>query len=262
MRVGISTASFFNKLYNEDAFDELRALGCDLCEVFLTTFSEYGADFADLLAARKGNVEVHSVHTLNQNFEPELFNPNPRTFGDAWKLYSTVLASARTLGARCYTFHGPSRLKKRAYVFDYDFLGERARLLTERAAEFGVTLCYENVHWTYFSEPAYFRSLRPKAPALGSCLDIKQAMQSGIDYREFLDAMGDSLRTVHLCDYDENGKLTLPGRGVFDFPGLVRELARRKLDVPLLLELYAGDYGSFDEVGESFAYVKSIAQGA
>lgn len=258
MRAGISSATFFNKLFNEDVFDELRRMDCGVCEVFLTTYSEYGEEFAKLLASRMGDIEVHSVHTLNTQFEPELFNKNPRTFADAFALYEKVLAGARVLGAKNYTFHGPSRLKKREYKFDFDFLGERAELLCRRAAEFGVTLCYENVHWTYFSEPSYFRELAAHAPELGSCLDIKQAMQSGIDYREFIGAMGDTIRTVHLCDYDENGKLTLPGRGIFDFRGLVRALRDSGVDAPLLLELYSSDYESFDEVRESFEYIKSL----
>ncbi len=94
MRAGISSATFFNKLFNEDVFDELRRMDCGVCEVFLTTYSEYGEEFAKLLASRKGDIEVHSVHTLNTQFEPELFNKNPRTFADAFALYEKVLARA------------------------------------------------------------------------------------------------------------------------------------------------------------------------
>ena len=258
MRAGISSATFFNKLVNEDVFDELRRMNCGVCEVFLSTYSEYEESFAELLASRRGGIEVHSIHTLNTQFEPELFNRNPRTFADARALFEKVLGSARILGAKYYTFHGPSRLKKREYRFDYAFLGERMRTLCGIAAEFGVEICYENVHWTYFSEPSYFAELHARVPGLGSCLDIKQAMQSGIDYRKFVGVMGDSIRTVHLCDYDENGKLTLPGRGVFDFRELISVLRDAGVDAPLLLELYSSDYDSFDEVRESFEYIKSL----
>ena len=258
MEVGISSATFFNRRYNEDVFDELRRMNCGICEVFLTTFSEYGRDFAELLRARQGNIRVHSVHTLNQNFEPELFNVNPRTFRDAWGIYRTVLESARILGARNYTFHGSARLKKRKYVFDYDFLGRRVQQLVDKAAEYGVTLCYENVHWTYFSEPEYFSELSRRVTGLGSCLDVKQAMQAGIDYRDYVRAMDESLRTVHLCDYDADGKLTLPGKGIFDVAGLVRCLHDRNLDPPILLELYANDYRDLEEVAEAFEWVKKV----
>ena len=258
MRAGISSASFFNKRPNEEVFDLLRTLDCDLCETFLSTFCEYTEAFARLLASRKGEIEVHSVHTLNLHYEPELFNRNPRTFGDARKLYEQVLSSAQILGAKYYTFHGPARLKKRVYTFDFGYLAERLNLLLDVGEKFGVRLCYENVHWTYFSEPSYFAELKKRVPRLGSCLDVKQAMQSGIDYKKFVEVMGDSLCTVHVCDYDENGKLTLPGRGVFDFRELVRVLKANGTDAPLLLELYSDDYRSFEEVGESFHYIRSL----
>ena len=64
MKAGISTASFFNRIYNEEAFLHLNLLGCDLVEVFFTTYSEYEEDFAKKMAQSQGNIVVHSVHAL------------------------------------------------------------------------------------------------------------------------------------------------------------------------------------------------------
>ena len=51
MRTGVSTASLFLRKYNEEALPLLHALGVNTAEVFLTTFSEYGREFAEKLNA-------------------------------------------------------------------------------------------------------------------------------------------------------------------------------------------------------------------
>ena len=64
MRVGVSTASLFNRKYNEDALALFNEIGIQTAEVFLTSFSEYGEAFGKLLASKKGNVE--SIMTCAQ----------------------------------------------------------------------------------------------------------------------------------------------------------------------------------------------------
>ena len=54
MYTGVSTASLFLRANNEDALPLLEDLGVKTAEVFLTSFSEYGYPFADLLKERKG----------------------------------------------------------------------------------------------------------------------------------------------------------------------------------------------------------------
>ena len=53
MKVGISTASLFMRKNNEDALPLLNEMGVEVAEVFLTSFSEYGYPFAQLLKERK-----------------------------------------------------------------------------------------------------------------------------------------------------------------------------------------------------------------
>ncbi|MBO5363507.1 MAG: sugar phosphate isomerase/epimerase, partial [Clostridia bacterium] len=90
----------------------LENLGVKNAEVFLTSFCEYGYPFAELLAQRKGQVNVNSVHALNTQFEPQLFNDHPRTKADAYGWLEKVLASANALRAPHYTFHGTARIKR------------------------------------------------------------------------------------------------------------------------------------------------------
>jgi sugar phosphate isomerase/epimerase len=125
MRVGISTATFFNRIYNEDAFDQLKKLDCDLTEVFFTTYSEYEEEFVQKIARAKGDIVVHSVHALGTQFEPELFNVSPRVRADAERIFRKVCNAARILDAKYLTFHGPYIMKKQEYVLNYEKLGNR-----------------------------------------------------------------------------------------------------------------------------------------
>jgi sugar phosphate isomerase/epimerase len=257
MEIGVSSATFFNKEVTENSFGLMKRLGFKTAEVFLTTFSEYEKDFVEMLAARReaNGIRVYSVHSLNQQFEPELYNSNDRTRENAEVFFRKVAYGARVLGARYYTFHGPALLKRTPYRFDFEYLGERTRRICGILSEYGAELAYENVHWTYFSTPEYFLKLKREVENLRACLDIKQAMQSKIPYAEYLKVMGDRLVNVHVCDYDENGKLCVPGRGSFDFVEFFKVLKGTDYDGPVLMELYGDDYASFGEVDAGREYL-------
>ncbi|MBQ8343379.1 MAG: sugar phosphate isomerase/epimerase, partial [Clostridia bacterium] len=94
MQTGISTASLFMRKNNEEALPLLNDLGVKTAEVFLTSFSEYGKAFGNLLAKVKGGLFVNSVHALNTEFEPQLFSAHPRVKGDAYGWLDKVLESA------------------------------------------------------------------------------------------------------------------------------------------------------------------------
>lgn len=74
MKVGISTASLYGKLYTEQALEFFAQNSVDCAEVFLSSFSEYKEEFGRELQRVKGNVEVYSIHTLNSQFEGQLFS--------------------------------------------------------------------------------------------------------------------------------------------------------------------------------------------
>lgn len=264
MEIGISTASFFGRELTEDTFDIVKDLGFRTCEVFLTTFSEYREDFAKLINERKNGLEIYSVHTLNQQFEPELYNMMPRTREDCEYFFKQAARAAGILGARSYTFHGPARLRGRCYAFDYQRLGTRTEELCKiLAAEGnGCELAYENVGWAFFFNPEYFARLREISPSVKACLDIKQAMQAGLHAFDFLDCVKDRLINVHLCDYDETGQLSVPGKGNFDFVELFVRLADIGYDGPLMMELYSKNYNNYNEIGEGREYLMECLERA
>ena len=261
MTIGISTATYFGKSLTEDSFALIEQAGASVCEIFLTTFYEYKPEFAALIKQRLGKVKVHSIHTLNSQFEPQLYNTEPRTYLDAEEVFKQSLHIAKEVNAHYYTFHGVARLKKKDNIFNYEKLGQRTQQLCKICEDYGVQLCFENVHWAYYNFEGFFKNLLKYCPDICACLDIKQAMQSEVDYKKLIEDMSGKIKTVHICDYDASGKLCLPGKGIFDFEELFRMLSYNGYqNVPVLLELYSGDYKSFDEVKQSFDYIKAIAQ--
>lgn len=256
MRVGISTATFFLKELTEDSFSVIQHCGANLCEVFLTTYSEYEPSFISLLNERRGDVEVYSIHSLNTQFEPQLFNGAERTRRDAEAMFEKVLLAGKALGAKVYTFHGLSRLKRNAY-FDPVAVGKRLEELAKIAEKYDICLCLENVHWATFNSPAFFKEAKKYCPSAGSVLDIKQAWQSGYSWREYLDVMGDTLKNVHLSDV-AGGNITMVGKGDFPFEELIDRLENMGYQGPLMIEQYAKNYDSYDEVAWSVKYLENL----
>ena len=235
-------------------------MGAETAEVFMGTFREYKPDFGVQFAANRGDMPIHSIHTLNQHFEPELFNINPRTREDAEEWLRLALGNGQMMGAKYYTFHGQARLKRKAYNIDFATFGPKVRRINEICSEYGITLSYENVHWAFYNYPEFITSLAPYDLNLRTTLDIKQAMQAEVDAYAFLDKMGDRLSTVHVIDYDEDKRLCLPGRGKFDFAELFQRLTDLGFDGAVLIEAYHNDYQEINELQESLQYLKSLRQ--
>lgn len=260
-KVGISTATFFTKSLTEDSFRLIKSLGGECAEIFLTTHYEYAQDFGKLMVERlQGlDLEIYSVHALNTQFEPQLFNSMERTVNDALIPFRNVLSRARDVGAHAYTFHGQSRLKKSTNL-NLERIGKRLEQLNEEANEYGVKIGLENVHWAVFNQPEVFETIKANAPTLGTVLDIKQAWRSERDWREYIDIMGDRLINVHLCDHDENGKTCTIGKGVVDFKAIISYLKEKGYNGPFMIEQYASDYSSYDEIGEAVDFLKKTVE--
>lgn len=258
MKVGISTASLFLRKNNEEALPLFDAWGVPCAEVFLTSFCEYAPAFARTLAAAKGGVEIHSMHVLNTQYEPQLYAEHPRVLEDANGWLREVLASANILGARNYTFHGIARLK-RTFRENWQRFSAITAQIYETCRAAGVRLCYENVEWALYNRPGLFALLKKDCPDLGGVLDIKQARITGYDWREYLADMGESLATVHVSDVTAEGKMCLPGQGVFEFAELFARLRDIGFDGAVLIENYARDYDEPDELRRSFEYLADLA---
>ncbi len=259
MQVGISTASLFGRFNTEDGLKFLSDNKVPCAEIFLESFCEYNEDFGKLLKSIKGDIKVHSVHTLTTQFEPTLYSVNERAQKDSFELLEKTMSVAKLVGADYYTFHGGARFKKTPFSIDYDRVGMLTQKIIDTCQKFGVKLAYENVHWGYYNYVGFFSELRKRTTCLKATLDIKQARQSGLSYADFIQDMGQDIVTVHLSDVDEQGNMCLPGVGITDFDDLFLRLAGVGFNGALLLEVYKNDYKNFPELFRSLEYIKETA---
>lgn len=259
MKIGISTASLFVRKPTEDALKFLSDKGVQTAEVFLESYSEYNREFGDLLASVKGDTDIHSVHVLTTQFEPQLYSINARAAGDSFKILDMAMQAGEAVGAKYYTFHGPARLKKTPIVINFDKVGSITQKIIDVTESHGITLAYENVHWSYYNYIGFFNELRKRTVGLKGTLDIKQARQSGIPYSEFIDEMAGDIVTVHLSDINANGKMCLPGKGTTDFYDLFSRLFDNGFDGAFLIECYNDDFDKEEELFESVDYLKNVA---
>ena len=261
MKIGVSTASLFSRKNNEDALPYLNELGVECAEVFLTSFSEYSQEFGKLLAERKGGVQVHSLHVLNTQFEPQLFNTNERVKKDAFYWLNQALLAAKEFGASHYTFHGTARYKKATISGkndDFPSMQKGFAEIFEFCQNYQIKLCLENVEWSTYNRLGVFSKIREAVPDLGGVLDVKQARITGIPYQDYLLEMGESLTHVHVSDFDHNGKIRLPGQGNFDFSELVARLKDVGFDGKLLIEVYKDNYKDPYEIKTSVDFLNEI----
>lgn len=258
MKTGISTASLFGRYYSEDALKFFSENGIKTAEVFLESYGEYEPSFADVLNANKGGVEVHSVHTLTTQFEPQLYSLNDRAKSDSFKLLDKVMTTANKIGAKYYTFHGQARIKKTPIKIDFDRVGNITNEIIKVCKSHGVTLAFENVHWSYYNYIGFFEELRKRTEGLKATLDIKQARQSDIFYGDFIKEMGEDIVTVHLSDVRLDGKMCLPGKGVTNFSDLFKRLSDVGFDGAFIIECYKNDFNETNELLESLDFINSL----
>lgn len=257
MNIGISTAALFPEKHTEQAAKIIKDLGAEVTEVFFSTFYEYRPEFSKALAPEIKGLKVNSVHTLPLNFESNFFDTTRRVRGDGFYWLDQVARSAKLLECENYTFHGFVRAG--GGVDDTRFIGERIAEVHAFARGYGVNLCIENTARYAFNRPDFFKEIKAYCPDLYGVFDLKQARRSGYPYQMYIAAMQGAIAYVHLSDIDANGKMCLPGKGIYDFEEIFRRLKGAGFDGNVLIEAYRGDYGDFSELGASLDYLKEIA---
>jgi len=261
MLLGISTASLNGKLNTEDALKWIGDIGADCVEIFLTTYSEYRPRFAETLlkAKQSSGVTVSSMHTLNTQFEGQLFSYGKRQKDDAFEIFTDVLDIGKEMGAKNYVLHGPAQIKYTKYNTDYNRFAAVTDELDYLCEERNMRLTWENVHWAHYNHPDFINRLKAKAKRrVHTTLDIKQAMQSGVDYSLYMDNMRDHLVNVHLCDFDSEGMLYLPLEGGFDFEGLFAKMKKQCPDASIVIEVYDRSFTSLDQLKRCYFNLKDI----
>lgn len=254
MKLGLSTACFYGDIEVEDTITLYNDIGIKNAEVFLNCPSEYKSEFINELKKRKGTLNIHSIHAHTSSFEPELFSPHERTRKDAEETFREICRAGFELGAKYYTFHGPFVKKGREVDLDYGKFSARVNQLCEIASSYSMYIAYENVNWAFGSKPEFFTELLSYCPDLKATLDIKQALINNIDPVRFIEAMGDRLVTVHLCDIDKSFQSPmLPFKGRYNFERFFKELKRCTKSIPaMFIEVYRGNFEDVDELKDCY----------
>ncbi len=257
MKVGISTASLYGKMYTEQALEFFARNHVCCAEVFLSSFCEYKEAFGKELLRVKGNVEVYSIHTLNSQFEGQLFAHSHRQYADALEIFESALRVGNMLGAKVYVMHGPAQMKYTKYVTNYAFFGSRSAELAQLAGQYGMTLTWENVHWAHYNHPSFMKNIRENAGGtfLGNTLDIKQAAQSDVTVDAYIKDMDGNIKNIHVVDMDEEGNLVLPGKGCYDFKALFKKIG--VYDGAVMIEVYDGCFQKPAELIKSYEWLKN-----
>ena len=265
MEIGLSTASYFQKMQIEDAIPDIGAHGVHVCEVFLNTFCEYEPPFVELLAERlsEANIRVFSVHPMSMQFEPQLFSIHPRQRADALTIFERVLSAGKRLGATCYVMHGPARLFGGVKNIELARIAPIFVDLADRAAKYGIQLTLENVSWCVFNEPEFGARLQAMTGGvIKHTLDVKQAVRSGFDPMDYIRAVGEHIVNVHLCDATRlpsgGVRYDMPGFGEYDFVGMLNLLGEKGYSGPAFIEVYSDMYAEIPVLYESLSRVQSI----
>lgn len=258
MQVGISTATLFGRFVTEDALEFLAKNKIDCAEVFLESFCAYNQEYGKIIAQKKGQTAVHSVHVLTTQYEPQLYSLNERAKADSFKILDMAMSSAEQFGTRYYTFHGGARFKKTPFKINYERVASITQDIIDMAKKRNIALAYENVHWGYYNYVGFFDEIRKRTKGLKATLDIKQARQSEIPYSKFIDEMNKDIVTVHVSDIGENGKMCLPGVGTTDFNDLFKRLKDVEFNGAVLIEAYQNDFENYEQLFASYEYLKEL----
>jgi len=237
MRLGLSTAAFYGQYETEEAAERMSRLPIDCAEVFLQSQSEYDPSFAAVVREKLGGLACTSIHPLGHH-ENFLAQRPKRQMKDALDTLCRILDAGAQLGAKTYVYHGRHTPQLNALAWNPAWNSEALTLMCCEAEKRGMVIGWENVFWCQLTEPARVLEAKLALPQVCFTLDIKQAIRAGCNPIEFVYAMGEKLCNVHVCDWDENGELCLPGEGVFDFDGFFCALRSVDYSGPVILEPY------------------------
>lgn len=265
MVIGISTACFFDRCMLEDAPKLLHEFGVSDAEVFLNSFCEYELEFIRNLNKKcvEHGVKVHNVHPMSSMFESQLFSIHPRQKQDAFRIFEQVLRAAKELGATRYILHGAAHMSGAAKNLEPERMAATLDELCLLADRYGITVALENVSWCFYHEPRTALDLleRMESDRLRFVLDIKQAIRSGQDPLDFVEALGNRIEVVHICDCDQSGErpvYCLPPTGGYDFSKLFTVLRRKGFGGTVMFEVYSDMYRNWEELKESYQSFQRI----
>ncbi len=257
MKLGVSTASYY-PLETELALEQIGKSGIKNTEVFFNCQSELKNSFVDILLDFKEKYEINitSVHptmSLAESFM--IFSAYDRRFYEAIEQYRRYSEIAACLGAKYIIMHGG---KPNGILSDEEYC-ERYMKLKEATLKNGVTVLQENVVNFRTGDIEFMRSM---TDILGNdaefCIDIKQAVRSGLEPIEFTREFITNTRHFHISDHSLASDCQLPLNGNFDFNAFFNLLKENKYNGSMIIEVYSNAYKSYSEITEAYNKLAKI----
>lgn len=250
-------------MYTEDTLHVISKLGITDIEVFLNCDSEFEYDYIMKLKEKADQLALNivSVHPHTSAIETLMFfTAYDRRTIDGMRRYDTLFEMARLLGAKYFTFHG-ERILTRVLNVEKETRQRNTntyRELCALAGSRGVILTQENVAWCKSADPEYLRMLRQEVPELGFTLDIKQARRARKPIADYVNAMGDALKNIHINDYSEEESCLLPGDGFMDYKTFFLSVQSAGYDGHCLIEVYSDNYSNIYQIAAAENYIKTL----
>lgn len=251
MKLGVSTASYY-PLETELALEEIGKSGIKNAEIFFNCESELKDSFIDILLdiKEKYGLNITSVHptmSLAESFM--IFSAYERRFNESIKKFRRYSEVAADLGAKYIILHGG---KPNGILSDEEYC-ERYMTLKTETLKNGVTLLQENVVNFRSGDIEFMRSM---VDILGQdaefCLDIKQAVRSGLEPIEFIREFLNYTRHFHISDHSLASDCQLPQNGNFDFKSFFSLLQTNSYNGAMVIEVYNNAYREYKEITESY----------
>jgi len=257
MKIGVSTASLYN-MHTEDALLTLARLGVRDAEIFLNSTGELtGEIFAFMKkAVADYGLNIISAHPFSSPMETLfLFSSYDRRVAEMLDMYKRYFSAMNELGAKILVIHGAILSAK---ITDERYM-ERFSLLSGIGKSFGITVAQENVHYCKSGKAEFLEKMsREMGDEISFVLDVKQARRSGYSAHYLAELIGGKIVHLHLSDSDTDDDCLPPGNGDFDFARLFTILKNRGYTGDAVIELYRENYGEYEELKKSAAYLEEI----
>ena len=256
MQIGVSTSCYYPET-TERSLDLLLQGGVKTIEVCFNSHSELDVDYLKELRrkADAAGASIAAVHPYTTGMEGILFfSDYDRRLEDSRDYYKLYYQAANLLGAGIVVFHGGYK-QQTMPVEEY---ARRIDLLDGDAWQTGVRLAQENVERNLSRSSAFLAQLRLLRPEQRFVFDLKQAIRSGEDPLDVVDAMGSGIVHLHLSDHLPGRECLPPGLGETDYAGLFERLRRHGFDSTAVIELYRKNFADQTQLDQSLSFLQKF----
>ena len=257
MKIGVSTACLY-PAETETALRQLCEIGINNFEIFFNADCELHGEIYEEIKRiiRDSKSNVISVHPYTSAVETmSLFGNYQRLYMDIMEVYNRYFEIMKELVAKILVLHGA--LKSAECSEELYF--ERYSALYSLGHSFGVTVAQENVNYCKSGSLEFLRNMKKQlGDGCKFVLDVKQAIRSGIDPFDILNALGNSIVHCHLSDNTAERDCVAVGKGRFAFKKFADILKKTDYKGDIVLELYKNGYKELNELKESVRYMEGF----